>query len=106
MNKQEFVKKIGALIREERKEQNMSIEELAFESNVAFTKISLFERGKSGVEIYTLYKIAKALDIDLFSMFESNSTNKDSKEIINFKDEDLKSLLANVQKLTRVLKGK
>ena len=106
MNKQQFVKKLGALIRQERQKQNISIEELAFKSSVTFARISLFERGKSGIEIYTFYKITKELGIDLFSAFDSNSTDEGIKEMTDFKEEDLKSLLDNVKKLTRTLKSK
>jgi len=102
MEKQKFIDELGFLIRETRKNKGLSIEELAIDSGVSFSKISLLERGKSEIQTYTLFKITQALDIDLLSIFKTHKT-KPEKEIV-FNDEDLKDLLINVQKLTKVLK--
>lgn len=65
MEKTELVKKIGDNIRELRKKKGISQAELArrcFKDKQALEKI---ENGKVNSTIYSLYLIAKALDIEL-----------------------------------------
>lgn len=99
--KQEFIKKLGSLVREKRQAQALSIEDIALISEASFATISQFERGKCGVDSYTLYKILKSLDIDLYSLFETDSKTQ---EIIKFDDNDLKLLTQEIQKLTKILR--
>lgn len=102
MNKKDFINELGFLIREIRKNKGLSIEEVSNDSGVSFSKISLLERGKSEIQTYTLFKIAKALNIDLLTIFENHKT-KPKKEII-FNDDNLKSLVIDISKLLKVLK--
>lgn len=104
MEKEEYQIKVGSLIREARKERNMSIEELAFDTGISFNTISLMERGKSGLQAYSLYKIARCLRIDLNSVFCLGLESKDVKELNDFKDKELCDLLAKMSDLTKILK--
>ncbi len=70
--KDEILLKLGNKIRYERIKQNLSQEALAELAGLSMTAISLLETGKSNVKFTNLYKIAKALDMDLgdFSDFK------------------------------------
>lgn len=56
---------LGQKIRKIRQKNNMSQEELAFESNLHRTYISDIERGSRNVSIKNIEKIAKALKVSL-----------------------------------------
>ena len=58
-------KNIGLNVRTERKAQKISQEALAFEINTARNYIGCIERGEKAPSVYTLYKIANALNIKL-----------------------------------------
>lgn len=100
--KQEFIKELGALIRVKRQAQAMSIEDIALSSEVSFATISQFERGKCGVDAYTLQRILQSLDIDLFSLFNTDIAK--AQDVIKFDDDDLKLLTQEIQKLTKILR--
>lgn len=55
---------IGNKIREYRLLKKISIETLAFDSEVDYTQISRMELGKVNFSISILYKIAATLDVD------------------------------------------
>ena len=98
-----FIKQLGLLIREKRQSQAMSIEDIALISEVSFATISQFERGKCGVDSYTLQKILQSLDIDIFSLF--NADKAKVQERIKFDDDNLKTLTKEIVKLTKVLRN-
>lgn len=55
----------GKNIRAIREEKKISQEELAFKSGVSVYYISRIERGKANVGLETLYKIVKALGLEI-----------------------------------------
>ena len=94
-NKQDIVKILGSLIREERKKQALTIEELHLKSGVAFAQISLFELGKTDIATSTFYRIASALDINLETLIKSK---------IGFSKKDLDILISSIDKFSVLLK--
>lgn len=61
----EFLFKIGQSVRYLRVKQEMSQEELAFDSGLSLNSISTLERGINNVKIKTLKQIAEALNVNI-----------------------------------------
>ncbi|MBP1155206.1 MULTISPECIES: helix-turn-helix transcriptional regulator [unclassified Paenibacillus] len=53
----------GKLLKEYRQKKNLSQEQLAFESGLDRTYISMLERGKRQPSLSTIFSIAKSLNI-------------------------------------------
>lgn len=62
--------KFGDVIRELRKERNLSQEELADKADVHRTYIGMIERGEKNITLENIQKLAKALNVSLKSIFE------------------------------------
>lgn len=98
MNKKEFIKKLGQIIRETRKNKNLSIEELAYKSKIAYSTLSSLELGKtSDLKVYNLYKLIQNLDIDSSLIFKEQKLSKDKIALIGkiaaFDDKESKAIL-------------
>ena len=65
MEKQELLKYLGANIKRIREEKGMTQQELASLCNFEKSNMSRLEAGNTNPTIYTLYKVAQALKIDL-----------------------------------------
>ena len=63
-------KQLGARIRYLRQQKNMTIEALALEAEVNRNYLCDLERGTRNPTVVVLNKIAKALDINLSTLFE------------------------------------
>lgn len=63
--KNEILLKLGNKIRFERMKRSLSQEELAELAGLSMTAISLLETGSSNIKFLSLYKIIKALNLDL-----------------------------------------
>ncbi len=68
---------LGDRIRDLRKKRNLSQEGLALNANIHPTYFGRIERGEVSPTVITLYKITKALDVDLRQLF-----SKDKKEFL------------------------
>lgn len=66
--KDELLFKIGQSVRYLRLKQNLSQEELAFRAELNLNSISTLERGINNIKIKTLYKIAEALNVDVYEI--------------------------------------
>ncbi|RYH72836.1 XRE family transcriptional regulator [Flavobacteriaceae bacterium 144Ye] len=60
----------GKIIRELRKEKDISQEELGFRSNLHRTYIGMIERGEKNITLENIDKIAKGLDVSMKIIFE------------------------------------
>ncbi|MFK7756006.1 MAG: helix-turn-helix domain-containing protein [Flavobacteriales bacterium] len=69
MNK-ELSLNFGKIIRELRKEINISQEELGFRSNVHRTYIGMIERGEKNISLENIEKLSKGLGVTMSSIFE------------------------------------
>lgn len=65
-----LLKKVGNHIRDLRKRNNLSQEELAFEAELDITQIGRIERGKVNTSICVLNRIAKALNVPLYELLK------------------------------------
>ena len=63
-------KQLGARIRYLRQQKNMTIEDLALEAEINRNYLSDLERGTRNPTVVVLNKIAKALEINLSTLFE------------------------------------
>ena len=63
-------KQLGARIRYLRQQKGFSIEDLALEAEINRNYLGDLERGMRNPTLIILNKIAKALDIDLTTLFE------------------------------------
>tara|TARA_R110002073_G_scaffold216555_1_gene376737 strand:- start:3417 stop:3647 length:231 start_codon:yes stop_codon:yes gene_type:complete len=60
----------GKIIRELRKEKDISQEELGFRSNLHRTYIGMIERGEKNITLENIDKLAKGLDVSMKIIFE------------------------------------
>ena len=78
--------KIGAFIRELRKERNMSQEQLAEVFNVSSKSISRWENGKTMPDISIIIELADYFEVDIRELLQgerkNNSMEKDMKETL------------------------
>lgn len=65
MNDLQLLSEIGAKIREFRMEKKLSQNDLAILCNFEKASMSRIEAGKTNVTIFTLYKISKALNVNI-----------------------------------------
>lgn len=65
----EFLFKIGQSVRYLRIKQDMSQEELAFNSGLSLNSISTLERGINNIKIKNLKSISDALGVDIDEVF-------------------------------------
>ena len=99
MEKDNFIKSLGLIIREARKKKGISIEELGFRSNITYGTISCLERGKANdLKVSNLYSLIKNLDIDPNLIFgKKQNLTQDKIALINkissLEDGDLKIIL-------------
>ena len=65
----ELIKSVGEKIRQKRIELNLSQEILSYDANIPRNQVGRIERGEISTSITTLYKICKALKIDIKEIF-------------------------------------
>ncbi len=70
--KKRLADRIGNNIRAIRQRKGMSIEKLAFKSDIGYMQLSRIELGKINTTIYQVYKISKSLEVDLHELFHLN----------------------------------
>ena len=63
------IKKLGKRIKELRKQQNISQNQLAFESGIPVKQIGRIERGEINTSVNNIFDIAKILDVSLQTIF-------------------------------------
>ncbi len=68
-DKQQFLKLLGARIRELRNSKGLSIERLALQSGLSYSQIIRIEKGKINTGVYQLYIISNSLNVDICEFF-------------------------------------
>ena len=63
ISKDAFTHQLGENIRKYRIKKGLTVEELALNTNLAYSQISRIELGKIKTSAYTIYLIAIALDV-------------------------------------------
>ncbi|WP_431125472.1 helix-turn-helix domain-containing protein [Flagellimonas flava] len=71
-DEKEFLKTLGKRIRQIRKSQNLTQQDLGFQAQVHDNLVGRVERGEMGTNILNLYKLAKVLNVDLNEFLEFN----------------------------------
>ena len=71
-SKQTFRVHLGRNLRRLRAERDLTIEDLALESGLAYSQISRIELGKINTTAYTLHVLAQALKVDPAEFFRMN----------------------------------
>lgn len=66
----EFRKNIGKRIKEIREAKNLSREDIAFACNFSGSYMGMIERAEYDFKISKLYKISKALNVDIKELFD------------------------------------
>jgi transcriptional regulator with XRE-family HTH domain len=64
-NEIELIKSVGEKIKHFRLKQNISQEQLSFESGIPRVQIGRIERGETNATLKTLFFISKALDVSI-----------------------------------------
>ncbi|NDI98728.1 helix-turn-helix transcriptional regulator [Flavobacterium sp. LaA7.5] len=72
MEKSELLKKVGKKVQELRNEKGMKQVDLAakIQGDIDTTNISRIESGRTNPTIYTLYRIAEALEVTLTDLIQ------------------------------------
>lgn len=65
-----YLKAFGNNLRRIRKEQHITMEGLAFESDIDYRQIGRIERGEVNTTILSLLRIAEALHIEAYLFFQ------------------------------------
>ncbi len=68
-SKIELSKIIGTNIRTIRTKKGFTIEKLSAEANMEYTQLSRIELGQINTSLFQVYKISKALSINMFELF-------------------------------------
>jgi transcriptional regulator with XRE-family HTH domain len=71
-DKESFSIMVGQTIRYLRLNRRLTIEQLAFESNMEFSQLCKIELGKVNTSIYQIYKIANGLNISISELFQGS----------------------------------
>lgn len=67
--KRDILIQFGERVREIRKDKNLSQEELAFKADLHRTYIGMIERAEKNVTLLNIDKIAKALEVNINTLF-------------------------------------
>lgn len=69
-SERKFIEKFGETLRTIRIKKNLSQEMLANDANIPINQIGRIERAEISTSLSTIYKISKALDISILSLFD------------------------------------
>ncbi|OGS23739.1 MAG: hypothetical protein A2297_04980 [Elusimicrobia bacterium RIFOXYB2_FULL_48_7] len=69
---------IGSKIRDVRKKQNLTLEDLSDRAGLDWSFVARIERGKAVPSVMSLVKLSKALNISMAELFEKSSPPEDS----------------------------
>jgi transcriptional regulator with XRE-family HTH domain len=69
MGKKKILVAFGDKVRELRKQKGISQEELSYKADLHRTYIGMIERAEKNLTLTNIEKIAKALDVDIKSLF-------------------------------------
>ena len=70
MKKSKILVKFGENVREIRKEQGLSQEQLSFKADLHITYIGMIERAEKNITLSNIAKIAKALEVEMTELFK------------------------------------
>jgi len=94
---EKLLKQIGGKIREIRKAQGMTLEDLANKTDLDWSFVARIETGKAAPSLKSLFSIAKSLNITINDLFVQGAPSQD--KLI---DRELTSLFANIKPADRL----
>lgn len=71
-----FKKDFGKKLKELRQSKGLTQEELYFKSNISRSHIGMIEKGKRDITLSAVFKLSRALDINLYDFFDFDSLEK------------------------------
>ena len=71
-----FKKDFGKKLKELRKSKGFTQEELYFKSTVSRSHIGMIEKGKRDITLSAIFKLSRALEVDLATLFGFDSLEK------------------------------
>ncbi len=74
MGKKKILIEFGEKIRELRKEQGISQEELSYKADLHRTYIGMIERAEKNITLINIEKIAQALNVDIKELFNDTKS--------------------------------
>jgi transcriptional regulator with XRE-family HTH domain len=77
----QFRKNLGENLKKIRLERKMTQEQVFLESSVSRSHIAMIEAGKRDVSVSSLFKLSRALNVDLKEIFSFDDINKYSFDI-------------------------
>ena len=72
-SKTKILTAFGEIVRDKRKEQGLSQEDLAFKADLHRTYIGMIERAEKNITLENINKIAKALDLPISELVKNLS---------------------------------
>ncbi|WP_073180780.1 helix-turn-helix domain-containing protein [Cruoricaptor ignavus] len=72
----EILIQFGSRVRELRKTEGLSQEDLADKADLHRTYIGMIERGEKNITLQNIYRIAQALNIDIMKLFAFEEETK------------------------------
>jgi transcriptional regulator with XRE-family HTH domain len=76
-----FRKNLGENIKRIRLEHKMTQEQVFLESSISRSHIAMIEAGKRDVSVSSLFKLSRALNVDLKEIFSFDDINKYSFDV-------------------------
>jgi transcriptional regulator with XRE-family HTH domain len=76
-----FRKNLGENIKKIRLERKMTQEQVSLESSISRSHIAMIEAGKRDVSVSSLFKLSRALNVNLKEIFSFDDINKYSFDI-------------------------
>lgn len=70
MEKQTILIKFGEKVRDSRKAQRLSQEQLSFKADLHRTYIGMIERAEKNITLLNIEKIAKALEVEIIELLK------------------------------------
>ena len=99
--KTEISQKLGKRIKYLRLQKGFSQEKLAEAINIATTSLSYIETGRGFMTLDTLEKLAKALNVDLYEIFQF-TTIETNENMYNYISSKLDTIKNNDEKISMV----
>ena len=88
MEEQELKEKVGKNIKFFRFRRQLSQADLAEKAQISITSLSDIERGNNFPQAKTLCNLAKALDIEVWSLFRGENTSDEQNTVLEHFSED------------------
>jgi transcriptional regulator with XRE-family HTH domain len=77
MDKKEFLRRVGAVIRQVRKKRNLTLEDVSKKTGVSYVTLSRLENSnQNDIRMFTLFSIIDKLDLDPYLIFDKKGLNK------------------------------